>query len=221
MGEPVFDSDVEFLSQPFMAGAVLCRTEQGNLHVGLIYRDKDQVAILHLGWQDTLLREWQWPRLWATPNVEPERLFSVAALCRRIWRNFNQSRKFPYALHYTGASFTPDGQLALEPNSQGLTCATFVLAVFSRFGVRLVAHDQWIPRPELDTEFLDAISDAGFATAQHLQLMRAEVAAGCIRVHPDEVIGACSLELPAGFAETCAAATSTRALLDGDPENET
>lgn len=84
MGEAAFDHEVPFLGQTLRAAAVLCRTEHGNLHAGVLYRDGDAAAVLHLGWQDYLSRHWEWARLWATPDVEPERLLSIAGLCRRI-----------------------------------------------------------------------------------------------------------------------------------------
>lgn len=82
MGEAVFDDQSPFLAQPLKGAAVLCRTGQGNLHAGVLYRDGDTAAVLHLGWEDQLRRDWHWFRLWAAPDAEPERLLKPP--CSRL-----------------------------------------------------------------------------------------------------------------------------------------
>ena len=218
MGEAAFDDEVAFLDQPLRAAAVLCRTEHGNLHAGVLYRDGDKAAVLHLGWQDYLSRDWEWTRMWAAPDVEPERLVSVAGLCRRIWRTYERSRTSPYAIRFAGTSFSADGQLVLGEGARGLTCATFLLAVFKAVGIELVDEADWPVREEADRAFLDTISN--FATAEHLALLRAEVAEGCARIHPDEVLGACACPLPARFAPAREAAdriVERLVIADGPP----
>lgn len=198
MGEAAFDDEIAFLDQSLRAAAVLCRTEHGNLHAGVMYRNGDEAAVLHLGWQDYLSQDWTWTRLWAAPDVEPERLVSVAGLCRRIWRTYEQNRTFPYAIRFAGTSFSTDGQLVLGEGARGLTCATFILAVFKAMGIELVDEMDWPIREEADQVFLNTISS--FATAEHLALLQAEIDEGCNRIHPDEVLGACAGPPPAKFA---------------------
>jgi hypothetical protein len=193
------EEDRPFLKQPFPAAAVICRTEQGNLHAGVLYKNRGEAAILHLGWEDLLSRNWRWRRLWAAPDVEPERLLSVAALCKVVWDDFEQSRTFPYALRYLETSFDAvTGKLRLAPGAKGLTCATFILAVFNAVGIVLVQEDLWPVRQKDDRKFLDHISR--HATMQHLAILTAEVEAGVRRIRPDEVLGACACPLPATFA---------------------
>lgn len=144
MGDAVFEEETPFLAQPMRAAAVLCRTEYGNLHAGLLYRTHDQkAAVLHLGWQDQLCNDWGWQKLWAAPEVEPERLTSIAGLCRRIWERFERDRTFPYALRFAGSFFSQTGQLRMGEGAKGLTCATFILAVFNSAGISLVSEDEW------------------------------------------------------------------------------
>ncbi len=212
LGEAVFEHEVPFLRQPLRAAAVLCRTEHGNLHAGVLYRDGDKPAVLHLGWQDYLSRDWKWARLWSAPDIEPERLLSVAALCRRIWRVYERSRQFPYAFRFAGTSFDANGQLVLGRGARGLTCATFILAVFGAMGIMLVDEEDWPVRAEEDAAFLATIKR--FASPDHLAVLRAEIDDGCVRIRPEEVLGACACALPAKFAPTRAAADHVLDRLD-------
>lgn len=215
MGQAAFDKDEPFSASGARAAAVLCRTPQGNLHAGVLHRAAGgATAVLHLGWQDALDMDWPWPRLWATPEVAPEKLMAAAGHCRRIWRVFQAQHKFPYALAFDGSHFDGQGRLVPGPDSKGLTCATFVLAVFETCGASLVDEADWPVRQADDLEFLKSIE--GFARPAHLALLRNEVSSGCKRIRPHEVVGACTIApLPAKFAPTDAAAARVVAKLDG------
>lgn len=199
MGSAVFDRDNPFLEQPLRAGVVLCRTEYGNLHAGVIHHDRRAVSFLHLGWEDRMSESWYWERLWAAPDVPAPRLFSVAAKIRLVLKRFQQNKSFPYQLRFAGTHFDQNGQLQFGPGSTGLTCATFVLAIFKSEGIDLVKEDTWDVREEDDREFLEQIRS--FASSGHFARLEAEVDQGCIRVRPAEVLGACACSLPASFGE--------------------
>lgn len=203
--------------QPFTASAatvavVLCRTAHGNLHTGLRFKRAESVNALHLGWQDLLLNTWDEGGLWAQPDAEPEELLPVATLCDAIIKLAKQGAPMPYALRFAGTTFDSDGKLNLAAGSQGLTCATFVLAVFTSVGLDLIEEATWPTRPEEDRAFLTSLE--GFATPQHLALLRAEVDAGVVRIRPDEVLAACALEPPAPFEATRAEADGLLGLLE-------
>jgi hypothetical protein len=92
---------LDFFPEKDIVSAIICKTQQGNLHSGIIYRGSNSsINFLHLGWEDRLSNRWEWKILNASPNVEPERLESVAGLCRRIWNKFEKEKVFPYALRY-------------------------------------------------------------------------------------------------------------------------
>jgi hypothetical protein len=132
MGAAVFETDLPFDQRQQRVAAVLCRIpDRRNLHLGLLFRGSDESCqVMHLGWEDALHNTWTWTRLWASPDAEPENLVAIAALCRLIRKRFQDSGKFPYALHDLDASFDGAGRLVLAEGAHGLTCATFVLAVF-------------------------------------------------------------------------------------------
>jgi hypothetical protein len=196
VGEARFDEESPFADSGAFAAAVICRTECGNLHVGLLHRsDEHPTEIIHLGWEDQLRNDWNWKRLWAAPDVEPERLRSVAAMCRKVWHSYEISRKFPYALGFRGTSFDATGKLVLGDGARGLTCATLVLAMFHAVGVELVCEDSWPIRTEDDRVLLETIRR--FATPPHLVLLESEVNQGVRRIQPQEVLGACACNIPA------------------------
>lgn len=200
MGVPVHDATQPFRTED-RAAVVLCRTEHGNLHLGVFHRlAGGNVGVLHLGWEDYVSMEWSWQRLWASPAVPPERLRSVSGLCRLIWEEYRATKKFPYGLHYASQFFTHDGALQRDATTEsGLTCATFVLAVFRSVGIELIDLSSWPVRENEDRAFLAVV--ASFAAPALLKALEAEVDAGSKRVQPDEVIGACADPPPMRFTE--------------------
>jgi hypothetical protein len=91
----------------------------------------------------------------------------------------------------------------LGPGAKGLTCATFILAVFNSVGVKLVDEEGWPIRQDEDRRFLEVVRN--FATSEHLALLEQEINEGCKRIQPQEVLGACACALPATFDASCEA----------------
>lgn len=211
MGEAVFEHSVSFRGQPLRAGVVLCRTEYGNIHAGVIYHDHEEVSVLHLGWQDYLSDSWDWARLWAVPDVPASRLFTVAAMARLVWRRFQKNRSFPYQLRFAGTHFDQNGQLQFGEGSKGLTCATFVLAIFKSVGVDLIVEETWPIRSDDDRAFLESIRD--FASQEHFARLEEEVDQNCIRIRPTEVLGSCKCSLPVTFDDVVVVSRQVEGLL--------
>jgi len=202
-----------FSGTPGAAAAILARTPRGNLHAGLVFVRSGRVEFLHLAWEDRLATDWPWNGVWACPAVEPERLRSVAAMCRRVRKKFDRDRKFPYALRFDDSSFDQAGRLVLGVNARGLTCATFILAIFNSVGVVLVDEKSWPVRRHEDDGFLAFLS--AHATTQHMEILRREVDEGVRRIWPDEVLGACTVSsLPVEFELARSAANTALELLD-------
>lgn len=206
-----------FESAGHNVAAILSRTEHGNLHAGLVFRRHGSIGYLHLAWEDRLVDEWDWKDgVWVSPQIEPERLTSIAAMCRRVWKTFCANRRFPYALRFNDSSFDGGGRLRLGARAQGLTCATFILAVFNSVGVSLVEEQTWPQRREEDEAFLEFL--ASYASIEHMNILRREVEDGVKRIWPDEVLGACKTpRIPAAFAAARSAANEILKLLDESP----
>lgn len=206
MGEAKFDTELAFDQQTHEAAAVVCRTTEGNLHAGVYFRTEAGVSILHLGSPDRLYENhWTWPRLWAVPESEPELLFHVAATCRLVIKRFKNSKKMPYGIHFGMSSFDRAGNLTLSPGATGLTCATFILAIFNSARIQIIDEKSWPVRQIEDRIFLSMLEKFG-ADEFNLEALRSEVASGVKRIWPDEVVGACQCTLPARFTESRAAA---------------
>ncbi|MGE0323696.1 MAG: hypothetical protein AB7K71_04380 [Polyangiaceae bacterium] len=208
MTEANFDEEVPFQDHPALAAAVICRTDEGNLHTGILHKSdvSPEVQVLHLGWQNYVSDAWEWCRLWAAPDEEPEVLRAVSGVCRLVWSTFQQTRKFPYGLGLDGVRFDGSGALILEGSAKGLTCATFVLAVFARVGIDLVDVATWPRRIDEDLAWLDSLEVfLGPRQRPVLDRLREETKAGQIRIRPHEVVGACALDSPAPFEHAAAA----------------
>lgn len=202
MSEASLEAEVSFETSTLL-GAALIYVHRGHFHSGVLYRRGSRVRVLHLAWENALKNESPHDvnphRVWAAPNVEPERLFSLGAKCERIWRNFNVDKKpIHYAIRFAQSRFTEKG-VALGPGSQGLTCATFILAVFNAIGLQLIEEDSWPVRTDDDRQFLNALDASSPDVAQILPRLFAEVEAMARRIRPQEVLGACECEPPARF----------------------
>lgn len=193
----IFEFGHGFMELGEWVAVVLCRAYGGNLHAGFIYRSESTAKTLHLGWEDKLL-DTEYPNgLFILPDIEPEHAFSLARMCKQIWRRFCDDGTFPYALRYAGTTFDLQGKLECGPGARGLTCATLVLAIFKAVGHVLVNEQSWPIRTDDDRNFLEAIRR--YATPEHFAILEREVTDGVKRVRPEEVAGACLLERPVDF----------------------
>ncbi len=207
-GEQAFDPNVQ------RCAVVLCRTEHGNLHVGVLHRvEPGRAAVLHLGWFDYVSMQWPWLRLWVCPDTEPELLMLAAGHCRSVWSKFQRDGTFPYALGDFASKFDAAGGLVLAPGSKGLTCATFVMAIFRAAGIGLVVEEGWPVRVDEDRLWLASV--ARFAHRDHVRVLTEQVEQGVARVHPHEVFAAATLTpLPVGFDRVPGPAAALVAKLD-------
>lgn len=185
----------------------------GATHIGLIYMRPDNTrGVLHLAWHHRLTHEDvpdEVVHVHPAPRAEPARLMFVAAMCERIWKRHR--RNIPYGFKYDRSKFEQDGTIHLGPDENGLTCATFVLAVFHSVGVRLLDVGTWPERPE-DEEHLRGLLnrlEERCEDSAHLDALRKETS--CARYRPLEVAGGASFA-PASF-ETARAAADQLGLL--------
>jgi hypothetical protein len=175
-------------------------------HMGLLHYDGGGVRLLHLRWHHVLSNE---PAsdayIWVDPAINSQRLRQVAAICRRVWES-NQTG-IPYAFSAPNDCFDVDtGQFLLGETRLGLTCSSFVLAVFHAAGLQLVDYDSW-PTDRSDdqhwqTAIIKSLIETG-AAEQHINAVRKEI--GAVRFRPEEVAGAATLSsLPANFQQASA-----------------
>ena len=197
---------------------------EGQLHVGILHKEElaGEVKLAHLAWHNQLKEEND-PKdcyLWIDPPIPQRRARQVAARCRQILRA--NVKGIPYAFSPPNDCFDAEsGTFLLGPSRVGLTCATFVLAVFDSSGMALANYSTWPARRSGDVAWQKFVADQlleSGAANEHLQLVRQEL--GSVRFRPEDVAGcAASDQIPCRFerAESLGGAIVDRLSLHAKP----
>ena len=161
-------------------------------HLGIIYREVEhgKLSHIHLAWHHMLTSEDELPSgLLGDPSIHPARLRQVAAMCRKIWRQ--NGRAVPYAFSDPEGIFNPEtGKILLGDTRYGLTCSSFVLAVFFACGLRIVNVSEWPNLREGDNEWQEFILGQLSRRLSGDELRNVESQKGFARFRPEEVIAA-------------------------------
>jgi hypothetical protein len=202
--ERVFDAEQRRFEDIRGVAVAIAELGDDQRHLGLLHRDAEAgpVLMLDLQWHHRLRND---PPsddfLWIDPAVHSRRLAQVADICRLIWRA-NQKDGIPYGFSSPTDCFDDEtGAYLFGPTALGLTCATFVLAVFHRAGLPLVVYESWpTERPgdrPWQEKIVQLLERTGAAT-EHVAAVRSEI--GSVRFRPEEVAGAATCTtLPALF----------------------
>lgn len=133
-----------------------------NTHCGILYKVKNSrnsgSFLLHLAFHHCLREDGeqiysQAPELSKfryTPFeiADQEKATLFINRCRQIF-NANQN-KIGYASKFLRSCFKANGQVQLAQNEFGMTCATFIMAVFEDNGYKLIETDAWPRRKKSD-----------------------------------------------------------------------
>ena len=128
-----------------IAGSAVTR-DKNQKHVSLIYRNSEgHPWLLHLGWHMDLKHEpWNGAYHWIEftgLNVEVEEAFADWAV---LVAGAAQSTPIPYSVVLSpDRNFAVDGHYIDRRDGSGLTCATFILALFSDYGLPLLDRTSW------------------------------------------------------------------------------
>lgn len=190
--------------------AILClpgATEADEVrHVGIIYRTQrygaSLIQLLHVpdhkvGVRGKLRNDYGWLEL-----ILPRPLARlVVGQCVRIMERYGH-QGLPYGFRYACAQFDFNGEY-IPNGDKGLTCATFVLAVFKSAGLELLRRDDWFlridDRPARE-RFICHLREDGEEQRAAMLEIAAEMEAP--RIRPQEVAAAGTVdasELPLGF----------------------
>lgn len=190
----------EIIPDSQFAAVVIGVTDRDQRHIGILHREEGgNPRVLHLAWHCRLLNDEPVPTyfsIWIAPPIHPERLRQLSALCRKIWKA-NQENRIPYAFSNPEGAFDSEtARIVLGPTRFGLTCASFVLAVFHFAGLRLVKLDSWPTNRPGDREWQESIIAKlqRWATQEHIDHVRNEV--GVARYRPEEVGAAAAVAPP-------------------------
>jgi hypothetical protein len=158
-------------------------------HVGLLFRDGSAVRFLHLCFHRNLkLGAPDRCRMWVSPDVDVDQAPTIIANALLVFEK-NKDRKLTYGFSRPDGFFSADGSIILGPGQVGLTCATFVLAIFDLSGTPLLEYDTWRPRPddqERQEELIRLVEEDHNEEMEHVKLMRAQL--GSVRFRPLEVM---------------------------------
>jgi hypothetical protein len=198
-------------------------------HVGFVYAANDDGArrVLHQAWhhdtRDEALADFladsstPHPRLWVDPSLDVDEQNDLRAMVALVASKIS-TNQLPYALQRRDATVAVDGGVVLG-TSLGLTCATFVTAVFAAAGVSLLDDSSWEARDDArvaeDDDAQRRIAEGLMSRDRnHAQRVRAEV--GCTRVRAEEVAAASGMApRPVRFVEACVHGAALRARLAG------
>lgn len=195
------------------------QTGSGQYHIGLIHREavSPDVLCLHLAWHCRLMNEPASSLVshWIDMPIPSRRAQQVAARCRQIWKA-NGKSSIPYGFSHPCDSFdSQSGQYLLGPTRHGLTCASFVLAVFHFAGIPLVDYATWPAGRSGDREWQESVVQLlqSRATPEHIAAVTAEV--GVVRFRPADVAGAATQVPPVGFEVASSLGTRILELIAG------
>ncbi len=170
-------------------------------HTGIFFRlsESDPHELLHLAWQSDLRRDNPNSKyIWVEPRISQRRLIQVAAICDDIAKA-NVPDRIPYSFGPPNDCFDERTcEFLLGPTTTGLTCASFVLAVFHRAGLQLVHYGSWPPPTSEDIEWRQQVlanlmnpllTHPLKVTQSHIEHVRSEIGSS-VRYRPEHVVAA-------------------------------
>lgn len=161
-------------------------------HIGILHRNRNaHLQFLHLAWHCRLRNDDNRPdylSVWVAPSVPAQRQRIMAAFCRRVWRK-NERDGIPYAFSNPQGSLDPaTGAFLIGPTRFGLTCSSFVLAVFHAAGLQLADYESWPADRDGDSQWQQSIIaelNSQQTEQGHIEHLRSEI--GAVRFRPEEV----------------------------------
>lgn len=166
------------------------------VHVGLLYRDQeDEIRLSHLAWhchfmgKDTPDDSY----FWLEPQLHEFIREQIAVYLQHI-ADQNEAGDIPYSILYRAQSIDESGKYVPSGPGTGLTCATYLMAVFDALQIPLVEWPTWpAGRPE-DQEWAQQILALlpciqPPASDEHVEAQRAHIN-DVVRYRPEEVAAA-------------------------------
>lgn len=172
----------------------------------MIYRCEDnELRFIHLGWHFQLhvdnVEKLSHGYYVTQINVEEVDKKFVAALCNLI---AEKHPDIPYGISSTGVSFDQNnGNLIIQQEGSGLTCATFVLTVFEEHGLILLKKEEWPEGVNFEWAqgIINQLKNEDGVRPEYIEMMERD-AANVQRFRPEEVAGSAPLQSwPIGFAQ--------------------
>lgn len=166
-------------------------------HIGIAFYSSDKEPhVLHLAWHRELRKEAvsALKNSWiAAPLKIPSSASKQVAAYMQVVANHEYHINYGINLIDAMGSFAPDGTYTPSANSDGLTCATFVLEILRAQCIDLVDLGSWIAIPEnivWANLVCDSLEKYG---ADHIHIARVRGNINGLRLRPFEVAGAAQM----------------------------
>ncbi len=168
-------------------------------HTGIVFQVDASVPhqFMHLAWHNDfrLQKNLGSNYCWVDPNMPTARLRQVAAICEDI-AHANQHGQIPYSFGSPISAFDEQTkEFLVGPTNTGLTCASFVLAVFERAQLRLTLYHGWAAPDAEDIRWqemvLEKLRNDGVST-EHIRAVEQETGTS-VRYRPEHVAGAAAI----------------------------
>lgn len=172
--------------------ALAIRTVPGGTHCAMLF---DMVGgepcLLHLAWNYRLEAESAAPPYgWVEVGLQPSNRKLMAIMADRVWR---RRPDIPYGISKLGVSFDAlTGDLRQGALGRGLTCASFILAVFAAGGFTLLMEEAWPENAndEWQQWVVDTLKRTG-APQEQVDAVTQDI--GARRFRPVEVVASSTL----------------------------
>jgi hypothetical protein len=190
--------------------ALLILLTRDGTHTGVLYRFGGVLHVVDQCWHERFrCKPADEVYDCVSPALLEEEFHNIVSVCElfvtRALRG--EARRVPMAFKQpANARLSADGELIWD-GGVGLTCATFVLAIFGAAYIPLIDFTAWRRRAGDDErhnsllrlmELGDEARGISKASDDHIARVRAELP--CIRVRPEEVVGAALYsDRPVGF----------------------
>lgn len=166
------------------------------VHVGFLYRTEEgTLRLSDLAWHHCLRDSAEYEDyFWLTTDLEEIICEQVAEYVAYV-AQVNSSGQIPYSIRYRGKHFDATGEYIGTVAGEGLTCATYILAVLDdALSLPLIIYDTWpVGRPD-DVAWAETILDMlanhePRASEDHIAVQR-ELLPDVVRYRPEEVAAA-------------------------------
>ena len=195
------------------SGIAVAKSGENQRHVGFVFKSNDDEKSLfcHLAWHlklcfdppaDWRVNEQRGKLFWKNLSLTKLNRMFLAGFLRDIQAN-NTGNELTYGFDMPLPCFDEDGKYVPTDEGKGLTCATFVLAVYENLKYPLLDIAEWPNRDEDEewqNKILDWLKQSGVASQKHLDAMKQDV--GSVRLKPEEVAAAAIFDpLPISFED--------------------
>lgn len=130
----------------FAIAGSLVTCDKRQKHVAMIYRaENSKLMLLHLGWHHQLHHEqWDGKYHWLEFGGLDRELQETFADWAVLVADASPGIPIPYSIIFRpGKNFDVEGRFVNLNDGSGLTCATFLLALFNDYGLPLIDTSSW------------------------------------------------------------------------------